>query len=152
MAVLINIPFGGGDVIRAALKRKLPSWPPTLVWRIRYPLMSLYLPPGCSVSLLASGTPRRWLAAGEKIELKNAPTYFGPVSYTMTGSKSGVEATVQLPSCNRLQTAWLVVRLPEGERIGKVEIDGKPWRDFDATAERVRLPLIGHSVRVSAYF
>lgn len=26
MAVLINIPFGGGDVIRAALQRKLPNW------------------------------------------------------------------------------------------------------------------------------
>lgn len=26
MAVLINVPFGGGDVIRAALKRELPNW------------------------------------------------------------------------------------------------------------------------------
>lgn len=101
---------------------------------------------------LASGTPRRWLAPGEKIELQNVPTDFGPVSYRMEATGSGVEARVELPTRNKVGTAWLVVRAPEGKKIRSVEIDGKPWRDFDAAAERIRLPLDVNPLQVSVYF
>jgi hypothetical protein len=101
---------------------------------------------------LAAGTPRRWLAPGEKIEVRQAATYFGPVSYGMEATDSGVEARVELPARNPYQAAWLVVRAPQGKRIQSVEIDGESWQDFDATQERIRLPLGTGARRVSVHF
>jgi hypothetical protein len=101
---------------------------------------------------LAAGIPRRWLAPGEKIELRAAPTYFGPVSYRIEAGAASVEAQVQLPERNAFRTAWLVLRAPEGKKIRAVLIDGKPWQDFDTAAERIRLPLRPGAMRVQVSF
>lgn len=101
---------------------------------------------------LAAGVPRRWLAPGERIELRGAPTYFGPVSYKLEGDAEGIEATVELPTRNPIRTAWLVVRAPEGKRLRAVEIDGKPWSDFDPATERIRLPIQPGVMKVDARY
>jgi hypothetical protein len=101
---------------------------------------------------LAGGTPRRCLAPGKKIEVRKIPTYFGPVSYTIQSSASSAEAWVELPTRNRFRTACLVIRAPQGKRVRAVEIDGKPWKDFDASAERIRLPVRLNPIHVSAHF
>lgn len=101
---------------------------------------------------LAAGAPRRWFAAGEKIEMRAAPSYFGPVSYRTEASASGVEAEVELPQRNRPRTVWLAIRAPEGKRMRAVEINGQPWKDFDAAGERIRLPLDQPAVKVSVHF
>jgi hypothetical protein len=101
---------------------------------------------------LANGVPRRWLAPGKKIELRDVPTYFGPISYRMKASESGIEAQVELPTRDNFRTARLVVRAPEGKMIRAVEVNGRPWKDFDAAAEWVRLPLTVHPLRVSVHF
>jgi len=89
---------------------------------------------------LAPGAPRRWFGAGKKIEVHKAPTYFGPVTYRIEGTSIGVEADVELPTRDKFTKAWLVVRAPVGMRIHSVEIDGKPWQDFNAGSERIRIP------------
>jgi hypothetical protein len=101
---------------------------------------------------LASGVPRRWLAPGKKIELRDAPTYFGPVSYRIEASESGVEARVDLPTRNKIGTTWLVVRAPEGKTIRTVEVDGKPRFDFDAAGQRIRLPSAEHPIQISVHY
>jgi hypothetical protein len=101
---------------------------------------------------LAAGVPRRWFAPGEKIEMRAAPTYFGPVSYRTRASASGVEAEVELPKRNLPRTVWLVIRAPDGKQLRAVEIDGKTWKDFDAAGERIRLPLDRPAIKVSAHF
>ncbi len=101
---------------------------------------------------LAAGVPRRWLAPGEKIELREAPTYFGPVSYRLEASAAGVEARVELPARNPFTTAWLVVRSPGSKHIHAVEIDGKTWQDFDSTHDRIQLPLRAGAMQVSVHF
>jgi len=101
---------------------------------------------------LAAGTPRRWLDAGEKIEVRDAPTYFGQVSYSMVAGDAGVEARLELPSRNPYKAAWLVVRAPGGKQIRSVEIDGKAWSDFDAAQERIRLPAKSGAMQVSVHF
>ena len=101
---------------------------------------------------LAAGVPRRWLAPGEKIELHDAPTYFGPVSYRLEARESSVEARVELPTRNKVGRACLVVRAPAGKRIRAVEVDGNPWKDFDAAAELIRLPLATHPLQISVHF
>jgi hypothetical protein len=101
---------------------------------------------------LAAGTPRRWLAPGQKIEVRNLASYFGPVSYRMEGRKNGVSIRVQLPTRDQFKTAWLVVRTPEAKPLQSVEIAGQPWQDFDAREGRIRLPLRNEPMDVEVLF
>ena len=66
---------------------------------------------------LAFSTPRGWLAPGQEIEVKEAPTSFGPVSYTIDRGGSTVEARLVLPAHAH---ARLRLRLPAGERLVRV--------------------------------
>jgi hypothetical protein len=102
--------------------------------------------------LLAPGIPRAWLAPGKRIELRDAPSYFGPVSYKLEPGNQGVEAGITLPSRNPYKTAWFVVRAPDGKKINSVTIDGKPWTEFDASAERIRLPVRTEPMTISVRF
>jgi hypothetical protein len=101
---------------------------------------------------LAAGAPRRWLDPGQKIEVRDAPTYFGPVSYSLEASDAGVEAHVELPARNPFKTAWLVVRAPGTKHIHSVEIDGKSWADFEEGRERIQLPVKPGPMQVSVHF
>jgi hypothetical protein len=101
---------------------------------------------------LAAGTPRRWLAPGQKIEVRNIASYFGPVSYRMEGRKNGVSIRVQLPTRDQYKTAWLVVRTPQAKPLQSVEIAGQPWHDFDARQGRIRLPLRREAMDVEVLF
>ena len=102
--------------------------------------------------LVAPGIPRAWLMPGKKVELRDAPSYFGPVSYKLEPSNEGVEAQITLPARNAYKTAWFVVRAPDGKKISSVHIDAKPWRDFDAVTERIRLPLRTEPMKISVRF
>jgi hypothetical protein len=101
---------------------------------------------------LASGAPQRWLAPGQKIQVHDLATYFGPVSYEIEGALDRVDATVQLPSRNPYKDAWLVTRVPGAARLASVEIDGKPWTDFDAVRQWVRLPKKTGQIKVTVRF
>jgi hypothetical protein len=66
---------------------------------------------------LAYSTPRPWLASGKSIDVENAETSFGIVSYgiTRTGSRIAVHATLPLGAHTRLR-----LRVPDGEHIAHV--------------------------------
>ena len=66
---------------------------------------------------LAFSTPRGWLADGQTIEVSNAPTSFGKVSYSITRHGTSVVAHLVLP---RTQDVRLRLRLPTGERLSRV--------------------------------
>ena len=66
---------------------------------------------------LAFSTPRAWLADGQQIEVKDAPTSFGKVSYTLARSGSTIEGHLVLP---RNAHARLRLRLPAGEQLVRV--------------------------------
>jgi hypothetical protein len=89
--------------------------------------------------LLAAGAPERWLAPGEEIVVQSAPTYFGPISYSLRGGAGEVRGRVELPQRTPFGNAWLTVRAP-GARIASVTIDGKRWSDIDPGRSRIRLP------------
>jgi hypothetical protein len=101
---------------------------------------------------LAAGAPRRWLAPGQRIEVRNVASYFGPVSYRMEGRRNGASIRVQLPTRNPYKTAWLVVRTPQAKPLQSVEIAGQPWHDFDARQGRIRLPLRKEAMDVEVLF
>jgi hypothetical protein len=89
---------------------------------------------------LTAGTPRRWLAAGETIRLRQMPTTFGPVDLELNAREAEITGQVTLPARNRLANAFLVLRVPEPKRIFLVEIDGKPWRNVDLETGIIQLP------------
>jgi hypothetical protein len=90
--------------------------------------------------LLASATPARWLGPGQCIEVTDAPTHFGPVSYKLCGQVREVSGQIQLPSRNSFHEVWLTLRVPEGRKIEKLTINGKLWKDVDRSTGRIRLP------------
>jgi hypothetical protein len=89
---------------------------------------------------LTAGTPRRWLAPGQTIRMEQMPTYFGPVDLELKAAQDTIDARVRLPQRNRFAHAWIVLRLPEPRRISSVELNGKPWSQFDPSSGRIRLP------------
>jgi hypothetical protein len=99
---------------------------------------------------LTAGTPRRWLAPGQSISLDRMPTNFGPVSLQLASREGEITGWVLLPSRTKFDAAWLVLRVPEGTRLGRVEIDGKPWRDVDPAAGRIRLPMVAEPISLRA--
>ncbi|HEX3805240.1 MAG TPA: hypothetical protein VHV52_00510, partial [Gaiellaceae bacterium] len=68
---------------------------------------------------LAFSTPRAWLGDGKEIEVQNAPTSFGDVSYTLSRHGSTIEGQLVLPANAH---ARLRLRLPAGERLWRVVV------------------------------
>jgi hypothetical protein len=84
---------------------------------------------------LAYSTPRQWLRPGGRIEVRHAPTSFGPVSYAIVRRADVVEVTVDAPPVRDLR---LRLRLPAGRRIGAVESAGRALR-FDRRSDTISL-------------
>ncbi len=103
---------------------------------------------------LARATPRAWLAQGKKIAVAHAPTHFGLVSYEIVSDAQNgkIAATVQLPSRNPPQSVLLRLRHPQAAPIKSAAVNGRPWKDFDAAKEVVRLHDLQGTVRVEASY
>ena len=84
--------------------------------------------------LLAPATPERWLAPRQEIVVHNAPTHYGPVTYTLRGGDGEVRGTVDLPRRTPYRNAWLSIRVPGSAKIAAVTVNGKPWTDIDAVS------------------
>ncbi len=104
--------------------------------------MLVFEDPASQVLWLAKGTPRDWLQDGKQVAVTNAPTRWGPLSYSLhshlqTGT---VEATLELPSRPPESRVNFRLRVPYGRRIRSVLLDGQLWEQFDAEQEIVTLP------------
>lgn len=90
---------------------------------------------------LAKAAPVSWFRPGEKVELCDAPTYFGPVSYTITVTEDTIEARVKPPRRNPPAKLALRLRRADGKPIRTVT--GGEWdaeREIvwvDATSEEI---------------
>lgn len=90
---------------------------------------------------LAPLLPSEWLRGGNTVEVKNAPTRFGPVSFRINSRNGGREAAIEIAPPARSKPARLVIRLrhPEGRAIASVQVNGRTHRDFDAKNQIVAL-------------
>jgi hypothetical protein len=75
---------------------------------------------------LAYSTPRPWLGVGKRIAVHEAPTPFGPLSYELRSVAGRIEGTVVVPSRRPPRSVRLRLRLPHGERIAAVRVNGRP--------------------------
>jgi hypothetical protein len=92
--------------------------------------------------LLCQATPRAWLAPGGRIEVRRAPTYYGPLSLTMESRADAGEITTTLDLPARKQPAALFVRFrhPREKPLRAATVNGRAWKDFDPAKEWVRIP------------
>ncbi len=89
--------------------------------------------------LLCQAAPRPWLEEGKRIEVRRAPTYFGPVNFTMTGGRESITAKVELGDRRRPGALIVRFRHPESMPIRSVQVNGEHWTDFDRAKEWVRI-------------
>jgi hypothetical protein len=90
---------------------------------------------------LCRGAPRDWLSQGQRISVRHAPTQFGPADYEIVSDVSNgkITAAVTIPNRRSPKTVLLRLRHPSASPIRSVTIYGKPWKDFDAAKEIVRI-------------
>jgi hypothetical protein len=103
---------------------------------------------------LAYSTPRAWLETGKRIAVTSAPTSFGPLSYSLARSSATVRISVDVPSRTQPRTLSIRLRLPQGDRLGRVELGGHRYGrviattgTIDLSGLRGRLELVAHLSR-----
>jgi hypothetical protein len=77
---------------------------------------------------LAYSTPRAWLEPGDRIAVADAPTSFGPVSFSIVAGDASAHVRIDAPGRSSPRRLALRLRLPHGLRIARVE----PLVRFDA--------------------
>jgi hypothetical protein len=99
---------------------------------------------------LAPFVPRHWLRKGAAVRVRNAPTHFGKVSYSLrrSAAEDAIEAVVEPPTRNVPDRLVLRVRHPEGKPIRKATVDDAPHPGFDPVGETITLQRIARPVRL----
>lgn len=92
--------------------------------------------------LIGQATPRKWLEDGKQIEIRNAPTYFGNVSYRAESStRAGrITAKVTFDSERRPQSLLVRLRHPDAAPLRSVTVNGRESTDFDRDKEWIKIP------------
>jgi predicted RNA binding protein with dsRBD fold (UPF0201 family) len=113
--------------------------------------IALVLEEGRTLHLMA-GTPRGWLADGQKIEVKRAPSYFGEVNFTAHShlAEGKIAVSIEPPGW---QAANVVLHVRPPSKYGKIKavsVNGQPWKDYDG--ESVRLPRLNKKTEVICAF
>jgi hypothetical protein len=98
---------------------------------------------------LAYSTPRPWLGVGKRITVHEAPTPFGPLSYELRAVAGRIEGTVVVPSRRPPRAVRLRLRLPHGERIAAVRVNGRP-RPVDRRTGTIDLSGLRGELEVAA--
>jgi hypothetical protein len=88
---------------------------------------------------LAFSTPRAWLRPGGRIAIGDAPTRFGPVSFTIEAHAGSADVTLEPPTRTRPHSLALRLRLPGGKQIASVTLGGRPYGRFDAASSTIDL-------------
>ncbi len=90
---------------------------------------------------LAFGTPRRWLEDGKTIKVKQAPTAFGPISYTIISNLKAGEITLSYsPPAHPPLKTLARIRIPdhlkiESANIGNQSLIIDPYGTFEIVSQ-----------------
>jgi hypothetical protein len=98
---------------------------------------------------LAYSTPRPWLGVGKTIAVHEAPTSFGPLSYELRSVPGRIEGTVEIPSRTPPRAVRLRLRIPHGERIAAVRVNGSR-RPLDKRSGTIDLSRLRGTLQVVA--
>jgi hypothetical protein len=87
---------------------------------------------------LGYATPPSWLLPGRAIRVERIPTSFGRVSYTVSAGRQTIRVVVDPPPTPP-RLLRLRLRLPRGERIARVSLDGHPYTRVDVATGTIDL-------------
>jgi len=90
---------------------------------------------------LAPLITNQWLQPGMAIEVRNAPTRMGPVSFRIVSAADQGFITAHIEPPTRSTPRALVLRLrhPEGKTMRAVTVNGRSHDAFDAKTETIRI-------------
>jgi hypothetical protein len=105
---------------------------------------------------LLAGAPRRWLEDGKRIEVANAPTYFGGLSMGVRSEadQQRIRVRLDLTRTRPERLRAIALRVPHPARLPMrgVLVNGKKWTRFEPVRETVELPAgTGHFEIVLTY-
>jgi hypothetical protein len=82
--------------------------------------------------LLAYAIPRSWLANGQRVAVRRAPTAFGPASFAITSHVDAGRITVRVEPPMRKTPRSVRVRLrhPTRAHIARVTVNGRRWTSW----------------------
>ena len=91
--------------------------------------------------VLLAATPRKWLEDGKQLEIRRAPTYFGPLSMTVESraATGTIRAGIDLPQRSRPRVLLVRLRHPTGRRMTAVKVNGADWRYLEPDNEWLRI-------------
>ena len=114
--------------------------PAQLVTPLMVRWMLVFEEPDADVLWLCRATPRPWLAPGERIEVKNAATRWGLVSFSVLRKRDGsLSATIELPTSPFPAEIRLRLRRPGAPPIRSILVNGEPHDSVDSQTETVRI-------------
>lgn len=113
--------------------------------------IALLLEDGETLHLLA-GAPREWLADGQTIEVKRAPSYFGEVNFTAHSQAAQGKISIDIEP-PQWQAPKVVLHVRPPTRYGKiqsVQVNGKDWNEF--SEESVDIPRLEKKAHILCTF
>jgi hypothetical protein len=81
---------------------------------------------------LGQAVPRPWLEARRTLDVQDAPTHFGPVSFRVEShvDRGRIDVQLMAPARQTPRRVLLRLRHPQGKTIKRVTLDGKPLESF----------------------
>lgn len=97
-------------------------------WFLMETRWMLYMESGDTLKLLP-GIPRRWMKDGEKIELKNACSYFGPFDLTVQSDLKNKCIEADLKCDPKRLPGIITLRIPHPDGLKPLEVTGGTYLD-----------------------
>ncbi|HPX42334.1 MAG TPA: hypothetical protein PLF51_17990, partial [Candidatus Hydrogenedentes bacterium] len=103
---------------------------------------------------LAPFVTSNWLRDGMRVAVRHAPTFFGPVSYTVTSNAADGHITALIDPPARSTPRAVVIRLrhPDGKPIQSAGVSGAREYVIDAAHECIRIVPDRNPIRVRAVY
>lgn len=103
---------------------------------------------------LAPFVPSRWLEDGKQVKIDNAPTFFGPVSYTVEShlSRGYVDVTIVPPTRNPPRQIVIRLRHPDSKPLLGFGLDGKRKQMSAKDESVIRLKSAEKPIKIRAFF
>jgi len=91
---------------------------------------------------IGQAVPRHWMKEGNTIEVKEAATAFGPVSFSIRPHPGLGRIEVELTAPPRRTPKAVVLRLrePSGRKVATVKVNGRPIRSFNDDTVELQSP------------
>lgn len=104
--------------------------------------------------MITPGAPRKWFEDGKEIEISNACTYFGTISYRITSNvrREEIRAVIGPPRRGVLKEIKVRFRHPEKKPIKSVTVNGKDHMDFDVKKEIITVTSFPEPIEIVAKY